>query len=259
MKNLENQLRNTLHACADHIVAPDTLKTRIDFAINNQPAARRKVSVWKRAAIGMAAVVCFATIGAFARGHVAGLVTSLNFTHERADIAALQQDIDKTFSGTEIALPAALGSHAFTKGSIDYTDKLDGDGNRFGAFPSVDVSYGAGLTYTARLYDAELDAGEDKLFDEQPFEVREIDDVSVTYRSDDYLFIPEGYTLTAEEQALMDANKLQVSVGSDAREEETFQHVTWQIGDVVYTINSFDTSFSAENLFAFAEEIISNQ
>ena len=259
MKNLENQLRNTLHACADHIVAPDTLKTRIDFAINNQPTARRKVSMWKRAAIGMAAVVCFATIGAFARGPISGLVTSLHFTHERTDIAALQQDISKTFADTDIALPAVLGSHAFTKGSIDYTDKLDSDGNRFGTFPSVDASYGTGLSYSARLYDAELDYGTDKLFDEQPFEVRDIGDVSVTYRSDDYLFIPEDYTLTADEQALMDANKIQVSVGSDAREEETYQHVTWQAGGIVYAINSFDTAFSAEDLFAFAEEVIRNQ
>ena len=62
-----------------------------------------------------------------------------------------------------------------------------------------------------------------KNYDGQPYEVRDINGVEVAYRADEYLFVPVGYELTAEEQARMDANELNVSVGTDEREEDVYK------------------------------------
>lgn len=252
---LDAQLRETLHNSVDHMKADDTMKARIDFMVNNQNKAGSKKLVWKRIAVGLAAALCLTTMGAFARGQVAGLVSALK-ADDSSSVEELQKKAGKIADG--IVIPETLGGLAFQNGAITYTDKMDEDGNRFGTYGQVDANYGDVLNYGARAYDSELDGDGllPKNYDGQPYEVRDINGVEVAYRADEYLFVPVGYELTAEEQARMDANELNVSVGTDEREEVHYQFMSWQVGDVVYEIYTRDASVTAEDLFAAAAEII---
>lgn len=253
---LDAQLRETLHNSVDHMKADDTMKARIDFMVNNQNKAGSKKLVWKRIAVGMAAALCLTTVGAFARGQVTRLVSSLKADDKSSSVEELQKKAGKIADG--IVIPETLGGLAFQDGAVTYTDKMDEDGNRFGTYGQVAAEYGDVLKYSARAYDSELDGDGllPKNYDGQPYEVRNINGVEVFYRADEYLFVPVGYELTAEEQARMDANELQVSEGTDEREEVHYQFMAWQVGDVVYEIYTQDASVAAEDLFAAAAEII---
>lgn len=255
---LDAQLRETLHACVDHMEAEDNMKARIDTMLENK---RQRKPVWRKLAVGLAAALCLTTVGAFARGQVTALVSGLHTEDMRFSVEELQQDTAKVADG--ITVPEKLAGYDFQKGSIEYTDKMDEDGNRFGTFPEVSADYGTSingdgrvLMYTARVFDDELDGGGllPQDYEGQPYEVREVNGIEMFYRADEYLFVPVDYELTAEEQARMDANELYVSEGSDEREEEYFQTVTWQVDDVVYSVYNWDASMTADDLFAAAEE-----
>ena len=75
---LEMQLRETLHESADHMEADDAMKARIDLMLNNQNTGRGRKNMWKRLTVGVAAALCLTTVGAFARGQLAGLASSLS-------------------------------------------------------------------------------------------------------------------------------------------------------------------------------------
>lgn len=259
---LDAQLRETLHACVDHMEAEDDMKVRIDKLLENKQSRRRK-PVWRKLAVGLAAALCLTTVGAFARGQVAYLVSSLRVEEMRFSVGDLQKDAEKI--DADICIPESLAGYAFQKGSIQYTDKMDENNNRFGTYPEISADYGTSinaddrvLMYTARKYDAELDEAGllPQDYEGQPYEVREMNGIEVFYRADAYLFVPVGYELTAEEQARMDANELYVSEGSDEREEELFQIVTWQVDDVVYGIYNWNASMTAEEMFAAAEDAL---
>ena len=127
---LDAQLRETLHNSVDHMKADDTMKARIDFMVNKQNKAGSKKLVWKRIAVGLAAALCLTTMGAFARGQVAGLVSALKADDKSSSVEELQKKAGKIADG--IVIPETLGGLAFQNGAITYTDKMDEDGNRFG-------------------------------------------------------------------------------------------------------------------------------
>lgn len=262
MKDLEldAQLRQTLHESVEHLQADDNLKARIDLMVQKKHTR----SVWKKVTVGLAAALCLTMVGALASGQFASLQTSLRTEDMRFSVEDLQKDTAQVAEG--ITIPEQLAGYAFQKGAIEYTDKMDDDGNRLSTYPSVAADYGTSingdgtvLTYTARAYDSDLD-GDDatpaQSYAGQPNETREIGGVTVTYRADRYLFLPEGVQPTAEEQALADNNELYISYGVDEREEETYQYISWQVGDVVYTMSTTDTTLSADDLFAAAADAL---
>lgn len=264
MKDLEldAQLRKTLHESVAGLQADDKLKARIDFMTQGHKTKTGRM--WKKVTAGLAAALCLTVVGALASGQFSALQTSLRTEDMRFSAEDLQQDTARVADG--IAVPGQLAGYAFQKGAVEYTDKLDDDGNRLSTYPSVAADYGTSingdgtvLTYTARAYDSELDGPEAtpaQSYEGQPRETREIGGVTVSYRADRYLFLPSDEQPTAEEQALADNNELYISYGVDEREQAVYQHISWQAGDVVYGLYTTDTTLSADELFAAAADAI---
>lgn len=258
---LDYQLRQTLRESAAGIQAGDNLKARIDFMIQGK---KKTGQMWKKVTVGLAAALCLTMAGALASGQFAALQTGLHTEDMRFSAEDLQQDTVKVADGIVIA--EQLAGYDFQKGAVEYTDKLDADGNRLSTYPSIAADYGTSinedgtvLTYTARAYDSELDgpdAAPAQSYAGQPRETREIGGVTVSYRADRYLFLPDGEQPTAEEQALADNNELYISYGVGEREQAVYQHISWQAGDVVYGLYTMDTTLSADELFAAAADAI---
>ena len=86
---------------------------------------------------------------------------------------------------------------------------------------------------------------------------RKVEDVDVYYSCDEYLFVPVGEVLTDEEKE-RDANDPHffISDGSDERETKMCSMVNFVMGEVDYSILSFDTPMDANEMMDMAEEII---
>ena len=79
------------------------------------------------------------------------------------------------------------------------------------------------------------------------------------YRADQYLFVPPDYQVSEEEQARADAGELFVSYGTDQVENQVIKGVTWTDGGISYSMITFDSSLTPEEMVQMAGEVIDNQ
>ena len=251
MKDFELMIKQSLHDATDNIQADNALKERIDFMLTKQ----KKTISFKKIAVGLVAVACLATVGAVARGQIAGLVSGVNLTKQVYSVSELNNDADKI--SDKISLPDKLNSYTFRSGDIEKVNKVDENINKIGEYLELYASYDD-LTLTIHKYDEEIDGVDYPLQKGQSEETKDINGVSVYCHTEKYLFVPADYELTDEEKQMQENNQIAISYGSDSREEKIFTSVSWEQDDLVYSIFTFnDVTF--ENMFKAAEQIISQQ
>lgn len=83
--------------------------------------------------------------------------------------------------------------------------------------------------------------------------------ITVMYRADQYLFVPPDYQVSEEEQARADAGELFISYGTDQVENQVIKGVTWTDGGISYSMITFGSSLTPEEMVQMAGEVIDNQ
>ena len=250
MKDFEFMIKQSLHDASDDIQADQALKERIDFMLTKQ----KKTISFKKIAVGLVAVACIATVGAVARGQIAGLSSDTDPTKQVYNINELNSDADKI--SDKISLPDKLNGYNFKSGNIEKINKIDENINIIGEYPELYANYGD-LTVTVHKYDEEIDGTEYTLQKGQSEETKDINDVKVSCRTDKYLFVPADYEPTDEEKQMEENNEMFISYGSDSREELIFTSAQWEQNGLVYNIFTFsDVNF--QTMFEIAEQIISH-
>ena len=86
-------------------------------------------------------------------------------------------------------------------------------------------------------------------------EIVEQNGVTYYYLVDQYLFLPPNEEPTAEEAAAQDAGSLNISYGSDERQEQTYYSLWWIKDGQTYTLAGFDVDLSAQEMVDMATEI----
>ena len=249
MKDFELMIKQSLHDATDNIHADDALKERVDFMLTKQ----KKTISFKKIAVGLVAVACIATVGAVARGQIAGLMSSTYLTKQVYNISELNNDADKI--SDKISLPDKLNGYNFKSGNIEKINKIDENINIIGEYAELYANYGD-LTLTIHKYDEEIDGVKYTLQQGQSEETRDINGIGVSCRADKYLFVPANYKLTDEEKQMEKNNEIFISYGSDNREEQIFTSAGWEQDGLVYNIfTTSDVTF--ETMFEAAEQIIS--
>lgn len=249
MKDFELMIKQYLHDATDNIQADDALKERVDFMLTKQ----KKTISFKKIAVGLVAVACIATVGAVARGQIAGLSSSTDQKNQVYSVSELNNYADKI--SDKISLPNKLNYFDFTSGNIQNIDKLDDSASKIGEYSELYAQYGY-LTVTVHKYDEEIDGVKYTLQQGQSEETRDINGIGVSCRADKYLFVPANYKLTDEEKQMEENNEIFISYGSDNREEQIFTSAGWEQDGLVYNIfTTSDVTF--ETMFEAAEQIIS--
>ena len=107
----DEKMKNMLHECADDLHAPDTMKTRVDFALRSAQVKPRHR--WGKRIAVLAAVAAIAVTGAFAAGGL-GSITSHSWANQRMSIEQTQEHMEQ--AGVEFTLPERIGDFAFSYG-----------------------------------------------------------------------------------------------------------------------------------------------
>jgi hypothetical protein len=94
-----------------------------------------------------------------------------------------------------------------------------------------------------------------------PQETRDIDGVTLSYYSGRHKFVPEGYVPTEEEQKAVETGELSFGYGDADVEisERKTQILLWQDGEIRYSLFQMDGKLSADELFAMAEELLTEK
>ncbi|MGN0344604.1 MAG: hypothetical protein ACI4EC_06550, partial [Lachnospiraceae bacterium] len=217
----DEQIKNALYTDAYSYDPPADLKQRIDAQIARQKKEviyMRKMSVKKVAIVAAALCVLTGTV-CMAGGKIAGYVGGTrpgSQTSDFSDIAKLEKKLDVTVNAPE----DFDNGYAFADAHIADFDALDESNVKVKDESELNVTYeknGKRLNYIVKegstvLSDAELERAE----------VVEQNGVTYYYLVDQYLFLPPDEEPTAELMAAQDAGTLNISYGSDERQEQTY-------------------------------------
>lgn len=89
-----------------------------------------------------------------------------------------------------------------------------------------------------------------------PHQTRVIGETTVSFRVDHYKFVPEGYTLTEADEAMLETPGNFLSYGSEEVEEKDVAFLTWEKDGICYILMDPEARESAESLFSMARELI---
>ena len=250
----DEQIKIALYADAYSYDPPADLKQRIDAQIARQKKeviSMKKMSV-KKVAIVAAALCAVTGTVCMAGGKIAGYVGGTRVgsqTSNYSDIAKLEKKL-----GVAVNAPEAFDNgYAFADASIADFDAVDEDGIKVGNESELDIMYekdGKRLNYSVKkgataLSDAELASAE----------VIEQDGLTYYCMQDDYLLLSLDAEPTADEVAAQDAGTLNISSGSDEREEKTYYSLWWNADGQSFSLAGFDVDMSAQEMIDMAAQI----
>ena len=248
---MEREIREMLHQCGDGLHAPDTMKARVQFAVNSAPVKPRKL--WTKRFVAVAAVAALVVTGAFAAGGMGGIF-SQGWSNQRLDLSSTQAHLAD--AGVALTLPDKIGEYTFSYGSDVDTTARNGVGETE-KIAEVDATYtkdGAELNLSA--HKSYTVFSEDEKKNPVPATTTEVNGVTLTYRDAHYRFVPDDYEKSDEEKQQEKNGELVISYGSDEVEDKTFQSVLWEQDGATYLISGFDTGLDAQAMFGMAAEFI---
>ena len=248
---MEREIKEMLHQCADELHAPDTMQTRIKFALNSAPAKPRRL--WSKRVVAVAAVAAIAVTGAFAAGGLGGI-----FSQGRSDqrLSLEQTQTHLADAGAALTLPDKIGDYTFSYGSdVDTTAQNDmGETEKIAEVDATYTKDGVELNLSAhRSYSVFT---EDEMENPVPAVTAEVNGVTLTYRDAHYRFVPPDYEESDEEKQQEKDGALVISYGSEEVEDKNFQSVLWEQDGATYLLSGFDTGLDAQAMFALATELI---
>lgn len=248
---MDREIKEMLHQCADELHAPDTMQTRIKFALNNAPAKPRRR--WSKRIAAVAAVAAIAVTGAFAAGGLGGIF-SQGWSNQRLSLEQTQSHLSE--ADVAFTLPDKIGDYTFRYGSdVDTTAQNDmGETEKIAEVDATYTKDGAELNFSAhRSYTV---FSEDEMENPVPAVTAEVNGVTLTYRDAHYRFVPPDYEESDEEKQQEEDGALVISYGSDKVEDRNFQSVLWEQDGVTYLLSGFDTGLDAQEMFDLAAELI---
>lgn len=250
---LDEAIKEGLRAEAGSIRFTEEQSSKVLNNIHNQN--RRKITKMgngKRTLIAAAAIAVMGSITVLGAGKVVGWNSVIN--KNKVDYKNAQEVLkaeDKL--GAVPKVPQQfLNGIVFNSGYLMMVDGVDENDNIVESHPNVSVFYDKDISLDIMPISAGITDGE------LPAELsRQIGDISLNAYEVDYLFLPPDASPTAEDQALKEAGKLQISYGTEAEERKTFRYVTWTEDGLVYLLQAFNVDFELEELLDMAEEVLS--
>lgn len=220
----------------------------------SKPGYRRKLNVGR---LGLAIAACFIffSLTAFAAGNVAEIVSGTNpFTATK--------DYNKWHKMEERAGFTARSVQSFSNGyeflsmNTQKIYALDEEGNSVKGYKGIFIDYirdNASPLISVSMDPAEM-YNDDHASDTQ---TRVIDDITVHYNEDEYLFLPVSEEPTEAESARQEDDvHFFISYGSNERETKHAKSVNFEIEGISYVIHGFELDLTPDEMFDMAKEII---
>jgi hypothetical protein len=208
------------------------------------------MSMKKIVAIIAAACVVIPT-GVFAAGKITGYSSSSADDKTYSSYGDIEKAED--YAGYDIDTAENIGNgYEFSSMRVGTVDKTDDEDNTVGSFKDFNIEYTNG-TYTI---DADISQIQPEDEDVSAMETRQSGDITLSYYTDHYKFVPADYELTDEDKQNAAKEHYYISYGSDEVEEHDYQYVSWKKGDLDYSLSAKDLSLSSDEMFEMAEKYL---
>ena len=190
------------------------------------------------------------TVTAYAAGgNLVGYSTSLRPGSSWTELRYLPR-VEKRM-GLELRVPESFANgFVFGKMELLYTDHTDAEGKIVETFPELNARYrreGADVTLSA-------EREREQIYDSS-WTRRDVEGVTLWYRSFTYKAVPADYQETEADRALKERGELMIGWGSERIELMSTSYVQFALDGTLYNLLNMD-GVSVEELCAMAEEII---
>lgn len=145
--------------------------------------------------------------------------------------------------------------YAFAQARVLETEGLDDQDTVRLTYNEISISLrnAAGENLTLTAHESLEDIPDSNLPADR---TRVVDGVTISYRVDDYKFVPANYELTEADKIWMEQPGNFLSYGSDTVQEKQMAFLQWELDGISYLLMDMDASETAESLFSMAEELI---
>ncbi len=231
-KDLETNLKKTFISVSQNVTPPEDMLERIEKGIelrkNDCNYKKERVVMTKKFKIGIAAAaICLFSVSAYAVGNISGYHSGT--TNE--NIAYSQIVNFEKETGIDIkSVEKFDNGFEYSRAGKGETTAVDDNGATVGKSKEITISYknknGKPLTLSAR----NIIAGEN---------------IKEDYGILKMVCYPGNSEGKVDEAELADyrAKGYEISYGTDEKEENIFENITWIDGNMVYSLGTIDSNF----------------
>lgn len=268
----DEAIREFFKGEAEHMAAPDLLKTRIDREIDkieNDRIKKRRDSEKeavimkfqkRKVALAAAVIVAIGSITCYATGKMTGLMVGSSHLTEVSEYSGLAAAEEK--AGFETGMPETFSSgYVFKNVNTGEGKAVDAEGNGIPGTEYIDVfmTYekdGSEITASIMPELKEEPAEEAEAKAPEASETREIGGITVSYYETTMKVVPPDYELTEQDKKDMENSNFTISYGSDQVYVQKVRSIDWKADGKAYNLLDMEGAVDAGTLFSMAQDVI---
>ncbi|MDT3845030.1 MAG: hypothetical protein LIV11_10740 [Bacillota bacterium] len=259
IKDIYNNSMNELHFTVQ-------TKEKMFRAISEQyseqnSGGKRMKASFKFTSTGIVAAACVMLIGvtAFAGS---GIISSIESHNRLGSNIAVYKDMTKLENSIHMdVLTVEKFNNGFSFRNAEILDEANysADGADLADVSGVDITYSKdGMADIYLEAEPVLTIRNDK---DTSMETRMVGDVAVKYSLDEYLFLPPDQEGKVSQELLDRMEKddhFFISYGSEQEKTQMITNLSFDVAGVHYSLVTFDTTLTVDELFDMAEELITS-
>ena len=252
---VDDEIRENFRNEVRDIKASSELKWKIDEQIKKsnqrEKGIMKKWHLNKKVAVAIVMAVFVSTF-CFAGGKVVSIIGGghpdwLCYSYAKLDKA------EKKLGFEVQAIEEFSNGYKFENIDVCENKELDEDDNVVGKYQQAEMKDIKEGKPNVSIYVEKTKNNNDT---REPNATREYGENTLTYYLTHYKFVPVDYELTEEDQANLEREDYEISVGSDEVEESEIYSIHWEMGELSYQLMTFDTDMTSDELFDMAKEVI---
>ena len=258
VKRMENNISLYKKAMDEICFSEDEMESMITGLVKGEKKRKvvRKIS-FRKLAVTIVACFMLLSVTAFAAGKATGIVGGGILFSETKDFGKLEK-LEKK-AGIDIsALESFSNGYSFERMCVEKMHTIDGDGNKIKEYKGIDIDYtklDCSPVYVS-MSPSEMYSDDGTRY----MEKRDIDGITVRYNYDEYLSVPQGWTVVKETEdgyeELEEDDHFFISEGSEKVEKNWASSACFDMDGIIYVIHGMDIDMTADDFFKMAEEII---
>lgn len=238
-------------------IPDEALNQNLKRAVEEKAMKRNKIRHFSaKKAVVLAAACCLliGTVSVATSGKTAYLVSGFYFRDYKNFEQLSEAEAEAGFSIK--AVESFQNGYTFSEMDVSDTNAKDEEGNTLDNYKEIAINYEKAGESGLSLY--AMEAIHDRETDKRTADKTVgINGVEVKYYIDTYKWVPDGYEMTAEDEANMERDDYFISYGGDDEvSENQVSYVIWIQDGIRYSILNIHNASSSGELFQMAGEII---
>ncbi len=256
-KDFDSQIKEALAYEAENLPElsgrEEALRNRVMRQIEEEQSMKTRNWNVKRVLVTAAVMCVLGSAAAMAAGRFVGISSHSSRDEIFTDYGKIGEIAEKNQIPFEVKAPETFSNgYAFAEGIPVNEAGIDSEGNETQLPAAISLTYRKTGMADVTLHESSASSASGEMAGNMHLE----DGTAYYYNQDHYMFVPPSYELSEEEQAAVDAGELVVSYGTEEVEESQISSVIWENEDVLYVLQSFNTSLTEEEMIDMAAEVI---